>query len=133
MRPPSVDDARFMARAVTLARRALGRTSPNPPVGAVVVRGGRRGGERWTGPAGRIATASGESRWVSGAPARRFVHALRNHVDAVMVGAGTILADDPALTCRVRGGRDPLRVVIDGQLRVSPRARVIRQHSAAAT
>jgi diaminohydroxyphosphoribosylaminopyrimidine deaminase/5-amino-6-(5-phosphoribosylamino)uracil reductase len=82
---------------------------------------------------GRIATARGESRWVSGAPARRFVHALRDRVDAVMVGAGTVLADDPALTCRVRGGRDPLRVVVDGRLRIGPRARVVRQRSAAAT
>jgi diaminohydroxyphosphoribosylaminopyrimidine deaminase/5-amino-6-(5-phosphoribosylamino)uracil reductase len=243
--PRPEDDARFMARAVALARRGLGRTSPNPPVGAVVVRGGHIVGEGWhrraggphaevvalrqagarargatlyvtlepcshhgrTPPCadaviaagvvrvvaaigdpnprvrgrglrrlgaarirtetgvlaaeagevtmwwrhfvvrrrpyvllklaasldGRIATASGESRWVSGAPARRFVHALRDRVDAVMVGAGTVLADDPALTCRVRGGRDPLRVVVDGRLRIGPRARVVRQRSEAVT
>jgi len=234
-----------MARAVLLARRGLGRTSPNPPVGAVVVKGGRVVGEGWhrraggshaevialtqagTGargatlyltlepcthhgrtppcvPAviasgvrrvvigvgdpnprvrgrgvralraagiavttgvlseeagevsawfrhfivrrrpyvilklaasldGRIATARGASRWVSGLPARRWVHVLRDQVDAVMVGAGTVLADDPALTCRVRGGRDPVRVVVDGRLRVSPHARVFRQVSLAPT
>lgn len=244
-RSPSAADARFMARAVALARRGLGRTSPNPPVGAVVVRGGRIVGEGWhrraggphaevvalrragarargatlyvtlepcshfgrTPPCaraviaagvarvvvavgdpnprvrgrgvralraagiaveigllgdaaaevsawfrhwvvrrrpyvllklaasldGRIATASGASRWVSGAPARRWVHALRNRVDAVMVGAGTVLADDPALTCRVRGGRDPHRVVVDGRLRVSPRAAIFRGGSSAST
>jgi len=241
----SEDDRRFMARAVALARRGLGRTSPNPPVGAVVVRGGRIVGEGWhrraggphaevvalrqagraargatlyvtlepcshhgrTPPCadaviasgvrrvvaavgdpnprvrgrglralraarirvdvgvladeagevsawfrhfvvhrrpyvllkmaasldGRIATAAGESRWVSGTAARRFVHALRDWCDAVMVGAGTVLADDPALTCRIPGGRDPLRVIVDGRLRVSPRAQVVTQRSTAPT
>jgi diaminohydroxyphosphoribosylaminopyrimidine deaminase/5-amino-6-(5-phosphoribosylamino)uracil reductase len=50
-----------------------------------------------------------------------------------MVGAGTAIADDPSLTCRVRGGRDPLRVVVDGRLRMSPRARMLRQASHAST
>ncbi len=234
-----------MTRAVALARRALGRTSPNPAVGAVIVKNGRIVGEGFTRPAGgphaevvalrragarargatlyvtlepcshfgrtppcadaviaaglarvvvavgdpnplvrgrglralrragipvttgvlaeeagavsawfrhfvvrrrpfvllklaasldgRIATARGESRWISGPAARAWVHALRNRVDAVMVGAGTAVADDPALTCRVRGGRDPLRVVVDGRLRLSPRARMLRQASRAST
>jgi diaminohydroxyphosphoribosylaminopyrimidine deaminase/5-amino-6-(5-phosphoribosylamino)uracil reductase len=50
-----------------------------------------------------------------------------------MGGAATVRADDPALTCRIRGGRDPLRVIVDGRLRVSPRARVFRQRSRAGT
>lgn len=234
-----------MARAVALAHRALGRTSPNPAVGAVIVKGGRVVGEGWTRPVGgphaevvalrqagarargatlyvtlepcahhgrtppcidaviaggiarvvvgvgdpnprvrgrglralrnagievtsgvlageagavsawfrhyivrgrpfvmlklaasldgRIATARGESRWISGPAARRWVHELRNRVDAVMVGSGTVVADDPALTCRLRGGRDPIRIVVDGRLRTSARARVVRQRSKAPT
>lgn len=82
---------------------------------------------------GRIATRSGASRWISGAPARRFVHGLRDEYDAVMVGAGTVIADDPALTCRRRGGRDPLRVIVDGRLRVPLRARAVSGDAAPGT
>ncbi len=82
---------------------------------------------------GRIATRTGSSRWVTGEAARRFVHRLRNEVDAVMVGAGTVIADDPALTCRMRGGRDPLRVVVDGRLRVPLRSQVLTNEAAPGT
>jgi diaminohydroxyphosphoribosylaminopyrimidine deaminase / 5-amino-6-(5-phosphoribosylamino)uracil reductase len=75
---------------------------------------------------GRIATRSGDSRWVTGAAARRRVHEMRDRWDAILVGSETVLADDPELTCRLRGGRDPVRVVVDGRLRVPFRARVYR-------
>jgi diaminohydroxyphosphoribosylaminopyrimidine deaminase/5-amino-6-(5-phosphoribosylamino)uracil reductase len=229
-------DGRFMARALALAARGLGRTFPNPPVGAVFVRGGRVVGEgfhhragaphgeiealgavrgslrgatlyvtlepcthhgrtppcvdalvplglrrvviamidpnprvRGRGVArlrragvsvtvgvgaeeaalltagyatlvrrgrpmvtlklaatldGRIATADGDARWITGAAARRLAHGLRDVCDAVLVGAGTVRADDPRLTCRLPGGRDPIRIVLAGSGVLSPAARV---------
>lgn len=231
------DDARFMRLALRAGRRGLGRTSPNPPVGAVVVKNGAvvgtgfharaglphaevealraagrrargatlyvtlepcnhhgrtppcseavlaagirrvvigtsdpnptvagRGAERLRAAGldvvsgvlqrecdeliaffrrhvasglpfvtlklaasldGRIATAAGESRWITGAASRRHVHHLRDIHDAVLIGAETALADDPELTCRRRGGRNPLRVVVDGRLRLSPTAKLV--------
>lgn len=76
---------------------------------------------------GRIATATGESRWITGPVARRKVHALRLTHDAVMVGSGTALADDPDLTVRDMGvERQPVRIVIDRLLRHSPDSRLGR-------
>jgi diaminohydroxyphosphoribosylaminopyrimidine deaminase/5-amino-6-(5-phosphoribosylamino)uracil reductase len=233
----TADDARYMRLALDLARRGLGRTSPNPPVGAVLVRAGRVVGTGWhrraggahaeaialaragaaargatlyltlepcthqgrTPPCaprvvesgvrrvviattdpnplvrrrgvarlkragiavttgveggaarelirafarhvvsgrpfvrlklaasadGRIATRTGEARWITGPPARRLVHDWRNEMDAVLVGVDTVIADDPELTCRRPRGRDPVRVVVDGSLRLPPRARLL--------
>jgi diaminohydroxyphosphoribosylaminopyrimidine deaminase/5-amino-6-(5-phosphoribosylamino)uracil reductase len=82
---------------------------------------------------GKIAAASGDARWISGETSRRFVHQLRNQVDAVLVGAETVRKDNPRLTCRIRGGRDPLRVILDGRLRTTPQAQVIAQPSGGPT
>lgn len=75
---------------------------------------------------GRIATATGESRWITGAEARAEGHRLRASHDAIMVGSGTALADDPMLTCRVPGleDRSPVRVVVDRRLRLPPAGRL---------
>ncbi len=82
---------------------------------------------------GRIAAASGDSQWISGEESRALVHRWRRYNDAVMVGAGTVIADNPRLTCRDEGGRDPYRVVLDAKLRCDPRARVFTQRSIAST
>lgn len=74
---------------------------------------------------GRIATRTGHSQWVTGPEARREVHRLRDRLDGILVGAGTVRADDPQLTCRLPRGRDPLRIVISGSLDLSPEARVL--------
>jgi diaminohydroxyphosphoribosylaminopyrimidine deaminase / 5-amino-6-(5-phosphoribosylamino)uracil reductase len=77
---------------------------------------------------GRIATASGESRWISGPVARAAVHGLRRRVDAVWIGSETALADDPWLTARAgrRVVHRPVRVVADGRLRLPTTARLLR-------
>jgi diaminohydroxyphosphoribosylaminopyrimidine deaminase / 5-amino-6-(5-phosphoribosylamino)uracil reductase len=231
-------DARWMARALALAAKGLGRTHPNPPVGAVFVRGGRVLGEGFHTAAGkphaevealrrirgsvrgatlyvtlepcahhgrtppcvdallplglrrvvvatvdpdprvrgrgirtlrragirvdvgtardeadallagfrsrvlrgrpqvtlklavtldgRIAARGGDARWITGPASRRMAHALRNVTDAILVGAGTVRADDPRLTCRLRGGHDPIRVVLAGAgIHLPPRAQVL--------
>jgi len=74
---------------------------------------------------GKIATRNGDSKWISGEASRRFVHKLRNQVDGVLVGIGTVLKDDPQLTARIRGGRDPYRIVLDSRLKIPEEAKVI--------
>jgi diaminohydroxyphosphoribosylaminopyrimidine deaminase/5-amino-6-(5-phosphoribosylamino)uracil reductase len=74
---------------------------------------------------GKIATISGLSKWITGPVAREDVMRLRDHHDAVLVGIGTVLADDPWLTARVAGGRNPIRIVVDTHLRTPPAAHLL--------
>ena len=74
---------------------------------------------------GKIATVTGQSKWITGEHARADVMRLRDEHDAVLVGIGTVLADDPWLTSRLRGARDPKRIVLDTELRTPPDARLL--------
>jgi diaminohydroxyphosphoribosylaminopyrimidine deaminase/5-amino-6-(5-phosphoribosylamino)uracil reductase len=245
--PPGERDGHFMAVALRLAARGLGRTWPNPAVGCVVVKDGRVVGRGWTQPGGRphaevealrragaealgatayislepcahygqtppctmallhagirraviattdpdprvdgrgiaqlrqagvavevglegaaaaslnagfflrvragrprvtlklatsldgrIATRAGASRWITGQAARELGHHLRATHDAILIGSGTALADDPALTCRLPGldDRTPVRIVLDGRLRLRPDSRLAASARAAPT
>lgn len=75
---------------------------------------------------GKIATRTGASQWITGEAARERVHQDRHANAAIMVGLGTVLADDPLLTCRIEGGRDPLRVICDTGLRTPLDSRIVR-------
>ncbi|MBW3604983.1 MAG: bifunctional diaminohydroxyphosphoribosylaminopyrimidine deaminase/5-amino-6-(5-phosphoribosylamino)uracil reductase RibD [Actinobacteria bacterium] len=81
---------------------------------------------------GRVTAADGTSRWLTSAPARRHAHELRGQVDAMVVGSGTVLADDPQLTVRLDGwtGSQPLRVVLDGRARTPVTAHVFDRDAA---
>ena len=76
---------------------------------------------------GKIATASGDSKWITEAAARRYVHQLRNQVDAVIIGIGTVLADNPRLTCRLTSGRNPWRLILDSHARIPLASRLLHQ------
>ena len=82
---------------------------------------------------GKIADAHGASQWITGGAARVEAHRLRSDADAILVGVGTVLADDPALTVRLDGPwpREPLRVVLDSKARTRPTAKLIHAGRAA--
>ncbi len=74
---------------------------------------------------GKIATANGRSKWITGPVSRRMVHRLRSENQAVLVGAGTVKADDPSLTARIRSGKNPIRIIVDGKLEISSNSKVL--------
>lgn len=74
---------------------------------------------------GKIATTYGESKWITGETARENVHNLRKNVMGIMVGVNTIIKDNPELTCRVEGGKNPIRIILDSSLRIPLNSKVI--------
>ncbi len=84
---------------------------------------------------GYIATATGDSQWITNEKSRAFGHGIRHQVDAILIGSGTLKADDPSLTARIPGEKtkDPARVILDTRLEISEEARVITQKSTAPT
>lgn len=65
---------------------------------------------------GKIATYTGKSKWITGEAAREYVHRQRHRYSGIMVGSGTVVADDPMLTCRISGGKNPIRIICDSRL-----------------
>jgi len=75
---------------------------------------------------GRIATVTGASKWITGEESRHYVHRLRNRYASIMVGINTVLKDDPLLNCRLPGGVDPLRIVLDSRLRIPMESKLVQ-------
>lgn len=75
---------------------------------------------------GKIATVTGASKWITGEAARNHVMKQRNALSGIMVGIGTVLADDPMLTCRIEGGRNPVRIVCDSHLRIPMECNLVK-------
>jgi diaminohydroxyphosphoribosylaminopyrimidine deaminase / 5-amino-6-(5-phosphoribosylamino)uracil reductase len=78
---------------------------------------------------GKIATSTGDSKYITSLPARKYVHQIRNDVDAVMVGINTILKDNPLLDSRLVRGKNPIKVIVDSTLKISERANVLKDPS----
>lgn len=78
---------------------------------------------------GKIACATGDSRWVTGETARAQVHRMRGRYRGIMVGIGTVLADDPMLNCRVEGGVDPVRIICDSNLHIPLASQIVKTAS----
>ena len=84
---------------------------------------------------GRIATSTGDSKWITNEKSRAFVHQIRHEADAILVGSGTLHADDPSLTSRIKGvaTKDPARIILDTHLSIKEDAKVLTQESNAET
>jgi diaminohydroxyphosphoribosylaminopyrimidine deaminase/5-amino-6-(5-phosphoribosylamino)uracil reductase len=75
---------------------------------------------------GKIASATGKSQWITGEEARAHVHMLRHKYAGIMVGIGTVLADDPMLNCRMEGGSDPVRIIMDSRLSIPLESKIVQ-------
>jgi diaminohydroxyphosphoribosylaminopyrimidine deaminase/5-amino-6-(5-phosphoribosylamino)uracil reductase len=75
---------------------------------------------------GKIATPEGQSKWITGERARKIVHQMRSSVDAIVTAIGTVKADDPQLTARIKGGKDPKKIIIDPDLEISINAKIFQ-------
>ncbi len=129
---------RLRQAGITVERglRAAEARRLNAPFLTAVLRGRPRVIAKWAMTLdGKVATRTGHSRWVTGPAAREHGHRLRDRHDAILVGVGTVRADDPALTTRLpKGqGRDPVRIILDSQARTPATAKVIQERSAAPT
>lgn len=79
---------------------------------------------------GKISTPSGESKWITGEVSRKNVHKLRNELMSILVGVNTIIKDNPKLTCRFEGGRNPIRIIVDSTLRIPLNSNVLTDKEA---
>lgn len=75
---------------------------------------------------GKISTAAGESKWITGEAARHDVQLLRNRLSSILVGVDTVIKDNPNLTCRLEGGRNPIRIIVDSRLRIPDSSIVLK-------
>lgn len=82
---------------------------------------------------GKIATETGESKWISSEDSRHHAHHLRGHLSGILVGIGTVLKDDPSLTCRIPGYLNPTRIILDSKLRIPVDAKVLKNQEEART
>lgn len=83
---------------------------------------------------GKTSVSSGDSKWITSEGARQYVHGLRNSYDVVMVGSGTVIRDNPLLTCRgIQGGRDPVKLIVDGTLALPLNSQVLTTPDSALT
>ncbi len=73
---------------------------------------------------GKVATKTGSSKWITGEKSRQYVQKLRNNYDAILTSSSTIIADNPSLNCRMRNGKNPIRIVIDSKLKTNPKSKV---------
>ena len=77
---------------------------------------------------GKIASAIGDSKWITNEKSRKYVHSLRNKYDAILTASNTVLADNPQMTCRIKNGRNPIRIIVDSDLRCSHDFRIFEDN-----